>query len=43
LEIGLEDGLKDELERALNHTVSDGGNRQHADAFASTFGNLNSP
>ena len=42
LEIGLEDGLKDELECALSHTVADGRNRQDADTFASALGNLHS-
>src|SRR5215472_18354906 len=35
LEISLEDGLKDELERALNHAVANGRNRKRTKALAS--------
>src|SRR6267142_5677107 len=40
LEIGFEDRLQDELERTLDHTVTNGGNRKNADLIAPVLRDL---
>src|SRR5258707_4405578 len=40
LEVSFEDRLQDELERTLDHTVTNGRNRKHADLGSPVFRNL---